>query len=309
MLNGVLLVSSASGALLFSKAYAENFGFPPNDEGEMDQMSLAAMVHALQLNACALDNGSKPSEGMNMVETDNQRIHFQQKDAVLCAVFCSTKLVQDLGRELCELIAQRFAAVYGHLVVPGKPVAAKKFRKFRSEVQGVLEQLPQKILQRSFELESRSLNMPYTCVLKCGIAGTQATGSTEASLVHALCMDQTPRLRDSCEAFGPVQVLLNSVEGPRAEGAVDLLVGLLEQSRSLIQALGDLGDGLQSMQLNLADLDTQLDTGTRVLLLCKRQICLAIATSKDEADAVSAILRDGVMEQLCEVADFLHPSQ
>eukprot|EP00656_Telonema_subtile_P023790 TRINITY_DN2539_c0_g1_i2.p1 TRINITY_DN2539_c0_g1~~TRINITY_DN2539_c0_g1_i2.p1 ORF type:complete len:281 (-),score=50.04 TRINITY_DN2539_c0_g1_i2:331-1173(-) len=187
MLNGILLVSSSSGALLFSKAYAPNFGFPPGDEGHMDVMSLAAMVHALQLNARALDHADDCS-GLKMIETDDLQMQFHQEGSILCAVFSPRKLDAAVGRDLSELIAQRFAGVYGHLVVPGKPIAAKQFKKFRSELRAILGQLPGRIMERAFEsLGAPGLaGLPYVCALTCDYAPTYSDESTEANLVHAL---------------------------------------------------------------------------------------------------------------------------
>eukprot|EP00656_Telonema_subtile_P023789 TRINITY_DN2539_c0_g1_i1.p1 TRINITY_DN2539_c0_g1~~TRINITY_DN2539_c0_g1_i1.p1 ORF type:complete len:319 (-),score=76.79 TRINITY_DN2539_c0_g1_i1:180-1136(-) len=314
MLNGILLVSSSSGALLFSKAYAPNFGFPPGDEGHMDVMSLAAMVHALQLNARALDHADDCS-GLKMIETDDLQMQFHQEGSILCAVFSPRKLDAAVGRDLSELIAQRFAGVYGHLVVPGKPIAAKQFKKFRSELRAILGQLPGRIMERAFEsLGAPGLaGLPYVCALTCDYAPTYSDESTEANLVHALRpggdqpANASLQRASSSAVTGPPKVLFtSSAHTPSAEGAINQLVRLLDQCGCMIGALGSLGDSLQSLELHLAQGPHTEGSDTRVLLLCKQRLCVAVAAPTGEVEGVEALLGGAVLEQLCEYAAFEH---
>jgi hypothetical protein len=171
-MNGVVVLCSRTGSLLYGQSYAKNFGLPETQR-PVDELNLAAMLFALYINSRAVviaprqeppdgagggggDDGDGGG-GLQMYEVGPTTMYFShnQQAHVLGVVFLETVAGEEIGRFLAECVVQRFVDKYfSDSDGPADPVApaSTPFKQLRpkaskSLLRGIFQELPGRIFE------------------------------------------------------------------------------------------------------------------------------------------------------------------
>ena len=158
-MNGVVLLDSLSGTLLYSQSYAANFGLPTGESGRaMDELNLSSMLFALFINSRAVvvpvgQEGGLGS-GLQLYDIGHTTMHFCHDDGehVLCVAFVESVMGYDHGRDLAQCILHRFVDKYfgASAVSAGPNRSHTKLRPAKSLMRGIFQEWPARIFQSQF---------------------------------------------------------------------------------------------------------------------------------------------------------------
>ncbi len=160
-MNGVVVLCSRTGSLLYGQAYARNFGLPESHR-PVDELNLAAMLFALHINSRAVVIPSPEQEGddgggLQMYEVGHTTMYFShnQQAHVLGVVFLVAVTGEEIGRYLAECVVDRFVDKYfleDGLAADSDGPAGTPFKQLRpkaskSLLRGIFQELPGRIFE------------------------------------------------------------------------------------------------------------------------------------------------------------------
>ena len=192
-MNGVVVLCSKTGSLLYGQAYAKDFGLPAEHGGggggrPVDELNLAAMLFALHINSRAVvipggddgdgggggGGGDGGAGGLQLYEVGHTTLHFghDREAHVLAVVFLESAAGEEIGRFLAECIVQRFVEKYFSDGPPSDtPTAGTPFKQLRpkaskSLLRGIFQELPGRIFELLLSRISEQLRPPWIfCVM------------------------------------------------------------------------------------------------------------------------------------------------
>ena len=169
-MNGVLVLCSRTGSLLYGQSYAQNFGLP-EPHRPVDELNLAAMLFALHINSRAVvipsperDHEGAHGGGLQMYEVGHTTMHFShdQHAHVLGVVFIETATGEEIGQFLAERVVEQFVDKYFREDGPaadGNGAAGTPFKQLRPKAsKSLLRSIFQELPGRIFELLLSRLN-------------------------------------------------------------------------------------------------------------------------------------------------------
>eukprot|EP01047_Picozoa_sp_COSAG01_P008703 COSAG01_NODE_346_length_18524_cov_35.929661_2_plen_350_part_00 len=172
-MNGVVVLCSKTGNLLYSQAYARNYGLPTGHGSggggrPLDELNLAAMMFALFVNSREVvvpprsgPQGAGGGEGghaagLRLYEIGHTTMHFEHSDTehVLCVAFVESVVGEEIGRFLAQRILRGFMQKYFGATA-GSPAGAavvghtpqKKFRPTKSLLRSAFQELPCRVFE------------------------------------------------------------------------------------------------------------------------------------------------------------------
>ena len=160
-MNGVLVLCSRTGSLLYGQSYAQNFGLPESHR-PVDALNLAAMLFALHINSRAVVIPS-PGEaggqggGLKMYEVGHTTMHFNHNEQahVLGVVFIETATGEEIGQYLAERVVEQFVDKYFLEDGPaadahgaaGTPFKQLRPKASKSLLRSIFQELPGRIFE------------------------------------------------------------------------------------------------------------------------------------------------------------------
>lgn len=160
-MNGVVVLCSRTGSLLYGQSYAKNFGLPESHR-PVDELNLAAMLFALHINSRAVviappEQDGDAAGGLQMYEVGHTTMYFRhnQQAHVLGVVFIETVAGEEIGRYLSERIVERFVEKYylddglaADAGTPaGTPIKQLRPKASKSLLRGIFQELPGRIFE------------------------------------------------------------------------------------------------------------------------------------------------------------------
>lgn len=339
MLNGVVLISSTSGALLFSKKYQPNYGLPQDDENGadgMDSMALGAMLHAFQLNASGVlndNNSHNGDQGLTKLQVGEVNLYFHQLSdfRLLATVFASRALDSQTAHSLCSCIGQRFSTGFGHLLASGLPVPAKKFRKFGATLAEIVAGMPRTMMEGAMSCYTgKALLSALYCVYSPEFSDAMLPAAQDAQGAESNLISSLNAVQPKGSA-PPSRAELSAEQVTELQGRYQLLVEieqqeqpptmnitsmwpavsqLVYQSNQLLGSIQHMGDMMQSVELAVGDSEA-FDRGScmRLVVLKNAGLLVAVVVPEGQVAEISGFLRQHVMEQLETAFDFIHANK
>jgi len=339
MLNGVVLISSTSGALLFSKKYQPNYGLPQDDEtgaDGMDSMALGAMLHAFQLNATGVlneNNSHNGDQGLTKLQVGEVNLYFHQLSdfRLLATVFASRSLDSQTAHSLCSCIAQRFSTGFGHLLTSGLPVPAKKFRKFGATLAEIAAGMPRTMIEGTMSCYTgKALLSALYCVYSPEFSDAMLPAAQDAQGAESNLISSLNAVQPKGSA-APSGAELSAEQVTELQGRYQLLVEieqqehpptmnitsmwpavsqLVYQSNQLLGSIQHMGDMMQSVELAIGDSDAfERGSCMRLVVLKNAGLLVAAVVPEGQVAEISGFLRQHVMEQLETAFDFIHANK
>ncbi|DBA90309.1 TPA: hypothetical protein ACH3X1_003596 [Trebouxia sp. C0004] len=167
-MNGILIISTRTGACLYSKAHCAGFGIATKSEGlaahfcssasdsslgHLESMRVASMLYALNLQACAASSNVRTSQDLHSqtvlrsLLTDTSLLQFAAADnhGVMVCVSTSKCLKGAIAEFVCKEALQLFVTRFDSLLSARNPVSRAK--GFTASLHSLYQQVPQQIAQ------------------------------------------------------------------------------------------------------------------------------------------------------------------
>lgn len=233
-MNGVVVLCSRTGSLLYGQSYATNFGLPESHR-PVDELNLAAMLFALHINSRAVVIASAEQEGcdgggLQMYEVGHTTMHFSHNEQahVLGVVFIETATGEEIGRYLAERVVECFVEKYFLEDGPGDADGATgtPFKQLRpkaskSLLRGIFQELPGRIFELLLSRldESRRPHWIFAVMSESFIA--------EIDWDDFLAAERSADVNTQLDASGNVEAIASPFGTPRQQVARGGAVGML----------------------------------------------------------------------------------